>query len=106
MQDFRENPNENFRQAYASTALENDLFDSNEMEVELASPWQRMGARIMDGLPFAGIGILAAILVGFMGGSGGKAACGSYRLADLQLSYHGARWPKYRQKNRRYPRDY
>ena len=44
MQDFRENPNENFRQAYASTALENDLFDSNEMEEELASPWQRMGA--------------------------------------------------------------
>ena len=74
MQDFRENPNENFRQAYASTALENDLFDDNEMEVELASPWQRMGARIMDGLPFAGIGILAAILVAFTGGSDGKAA--------------------------------
>ena len=61
MQDFRENPNENFRQAYASTAVENELFDGNEMEVDLASPWQRMGARIMDGLPFAGIGILAAI---------------------------------------------
>ncbi|MDN8580601.1 RDD family protein [Eikenella corrodens] len=81
MQDFRENPNENFRQAYASTALENDLFDSNEMEVELASPWQRMGARIMDGLPFAGIGILAAILVGFMGGSGGKAAMVVFTIA-------------------------
>ena len=74
MQDFRENPNENFRQAYASTTVENELFDDNEMEVDLASPWQRMGARIMDGLPFAGIGILAAILVAFTGGSDGKAA--------------------------------
>lgn len=55
MQDFRENPNENFRQAYASTALENDLFDGNEMEVELASPWQRMGARLLDYVIFAAI---------------------------------------------------
>jgi len=38
MQDFRENPNENFRQAYASTTVENELFDDNEMEVDLASP--------------------------------------------------------------------
>ena len=81
MQDFRENPNENFRQAYASTTVENELFDDNEMEVDLASPWQRMGARIMDGLPFAGIGILAAILVAFTGGSDGKAAMAVIILA-------------------------
>jgi len=53
MQDFRENPNEDFRQAYASTALENDLFDNGKMEVDLASPWQRIGARLLDIVIFA-----------------------------------------------------
>ena len=55
MQDFRENPNEDFRQAYASTALENDLFDNGKMEVDLASPWQRIGARLLDIVIFAAI---------------------------------------------------
>ncbi len=72
MQDFRDNPNENFRQAYAATALEHDIDD--EMEVELATPWQRMGARLLDGLPFACIGILAAILLPIVLGAGGGEA--------------------------------
>ncbi|MBH5329518.1 RDD family protein [Eikenella sp. S3360] len=82
MQDFRSNPNEDFRQAYTATALEHD---ADEMEVELASPWQRMGARIMDGLPFAGIGILAAILLPIMGGSGGGAAMALIIVALLAI---------------------
>ena len=53
MQDFRENPNKNLREAYASTEVENDRFDDAEMELDLASPWQRIGARILDVLPFA-----------------------------------------------------
>lgn len=76
MQDFRENPNENLRKAYASTEVENDPFDDAEMEMELdlASPWQRIGARILDVLPFAAIGIVAGILLPLMGGTDGGGA--------------------------------
>ena len=74
MQDFRENPNENLREAYASTEVENDPFDDAEMELDLASPWQRIGARILDVLPFAAIGIVAGILLPLMGGTDGGGA--------------------------------
>lgn len=74
MQDFRENPNKNLREAYASTEVENDRFDDAEMELDLASPWQRIGARILDVLPFAAIGILAAILLPLMRDSHGGGA--------------------------------
>ncbi|WP_225748175.1 RDD family protein [Eikenella sp. Marseille-P7795] len=67
MQDFRGNPNEDFRQAYAATALEHD---ADEMEVELASPWQRIGARIVDVLPFVCILVLASILLPLLAASG------------------------------------
>ena len=54
-----------YRQAYQATSLEDDLFEDEEVLV-LASPWRRIGARLLDMLPFALIGVIAAIVVPFV----------------------------------------
>ena len=71
MQDFRPDPlqnprradqtGEDFRQAYRATTIENDLFD-DDMEVELASPWQRMGAVLLNSLAYMGIVIFSFVI--------------------------------------------
>lgn len=71
MQDFRPDPlqnqrhadqaGEDFRQAYRATTIENDLFN-DDIEVELASPWQRMGAVLLNSLVYTGIVIFSLVI--------------------------------------------
>lgn len=76
MQDFRQNPDNapaapntapvsDYRQAYQSTAIEENLFAADEDAAELAGPWQRIAARLLDMLPFFFSGIIAAVVFFF-----------------------------------------
>lgn len=52
-------PQPDYHQAYQSTAIDNSEDDFEEDEMELADPWQRILARLIDyafSLPFAGLG--------------------------------------------------
>ncbi len=74
MQDFRLDETRSqvgpTANAYQAPVLDptQALFAEDDVVVELASPWVRMGARILDFLPLALIGIVAAIVAPFFAG--------------------------------------
>lgn len=59
------NQNQDYRAAYSASVVE----DADELELELAGPWQRIFARILDGVPFVVLGIVAALALPYFKGN-------------------------------------
>ena len=58
---------EAFRQVYRSSVPENELFDDEGLEVELASPWRRIAAFILNVALLFVFSIIIGFFLGFLG---------------------------------------